>query len=1224
MSHDDAPKKKKKRHLSKTLRRLLATLGALAALLAVALLCLPLALSSNFARAKIVQTLTEATGKPASLQRLDFSWSGGLRLEGLRIGQGGPADPEFLCALERLHAEAGILALLRGRAVLALELQGLRLHLVIPKKPPEPSKPLPQLLRQTFAILRAGLSPIALPLDATVRVDLSDGEARLELPGASAPLDLRNMRFRLDAPSIKSAPVTCLAALDPAVDGKPLEPVRLDVKLADLCDSAGRLDAARAKLDFELSAPGARAALHGDLADGVKAELRADLGACATAYGKLAEGLPEASGKLALGLSLGRPAQDRVNAALVLFADALRAAKGPLGAKSFGPLSLSLLQEADFDCAAETLVLPGSLDMAGRTQARWQARVDGLRDGRPQLAAEVKPLDLDLTPLLAAARTFLPPGLGVGSASVRAESLGATVQLPETTDVKPQIAAKVGKLVLEAARIARKDASGALGVERAQFAVDAAEATLPGAEPGALTLRAAARVSGVRLEGKTPVTLAGADIKRLDVRAERIAPDKAALFGLTGAADVELDAEARGLEAKGQAAAPALSKRLRLRAELPAGKSVDVRLDALEVAAPKVLVTTPGKPAIETPLSLRVTAPEIRLTRPAEGAPLAPSVRDALIGLDLGGALHSSARLCLSGPAARDVVSDGTVTLDARRLLALAAAFAPRDVKASGALSADWRLAATLPQPPQGKPQAAAPRTIAQRLKELNFLRQAEAELTLKDLSLDWPLAPQPGKRTEVLRLRGLSTRKPLRLSTKNGAQESSLSGALAFGPLEALPGLGALDRPLRGLVSIDAKQQGGRSAQVTESLRLDGHELEQSLNLVLDKLDLVLDREDKPAAALEHLDATLGFRLAGALQALPARHGKAAAIGGSGRVEAGADIRLSGGRSLTVAARLLSPGLDLRLGPDLSLSGLKSSLRFQRRFGIAKGLICPGDAEPELTPLSEQVFDQFPTSAPARPDGRSLAGLLAPDAGQQGLGVLSLSRAQLKAGPLPLDLRDVEIKVDTASAVPGLRSFRAGLLGGSILGGANLRKAAGRYSLEADVAFTGVDPGRLFPAKAARDLGDRAETSGRVSLSVPLTPDPETLLQRLSLRADITKIGPRTLERMLYALDPDEQNETIVQQRRLMAMGYPRWLRAAIAYGNLSLTGAVEVKGFQLDLPPVDRLNIANLPIRDKLSKPLAAVPDLIRALDAASGNVICRDRGKALRVAQPAASKE
>jgi hypothetical protein len=90
------------------------------------------------------------------------------------------------------------------------------------------------------------------------------------------------------------------------------------------------------------------------------------------------------------------------------------------------------------------------------------------------------------------------------------------------------------------------------------------------------------------------------------------------------------------------------------------------------------------------------------------------------------------------------------------------------------------------------------------------------------------------------------------------------------------------------------------------------------------------------------------------------------------------------------------------------------------------------------------------------------------------------------------------------------------------------------------------------------------------------------------------------------------------------MAMGYPRWLRAAIAYGNLSLTGAVEVKGFQLDLPPVDRLNIANMPIRDKLSKPLAAVPDLIRALDAASGSVICRDRGKTLRVAQPAASKE
>ena len=171
------------------------------------------------------------------------------------------------------------------------------------------------------------------------------------------------------------------------------------------------------------------------------------------------------------------------------------------------------------------------------------------------------------------------------------------------------------------------------------------------------------------------------------------------------------------------------------------------------------------------------------------------------------------------------------------------------------------------------------------------------------------------------------------------------------------------------------------------------------------------------------------------------------------------------------------------------------------------------------------------------------------------------------------------------------------------------IKGARGSYSLEADLAFTGIDPSRLFPDKAAKDLGSQAETAGRVSLSVPLTPDPEALLQRTTLRADITKIGPRTLERMLYALDPDEQNETIVQQRRLMDMGYPRFVRVGLAYGNLNLSGEVEVKGFRLELPRIDRLPVGNLPIRKQLTKALAPVQALTTLLDAVSAGGICRD---------------
>ena len=148
----------------------------------------------------------------------------------------------------------------------------------------------------------------------------------------------------------------------------------------------------------------------------------------------------------------------------------------------------------------------------------------------------------------------------------------------------------------------------------------------------------------------------------------------------------------------------------------------------------------------------------------------------------------------------------------------------------------------------------------------------------------------------------------------------------------------------------------------------------------------------------------------------------------------------------------------------------------------------------------------------------------------------------------------------------------------------------------------------QMLPGRGAKDLGDQAEASGRVTMRFPITPDAEVLLRQLRLRADITKVGPRTLERMLYALDPEELNETIVQQRRLMGMGYPRNLRLNVDYGNLNLIGQVEIKGFRLDLPQIDRLAIANLPIRKDLSSALTIMTQLNALLDLLSTTQLCR----------------
>jgi translocation and assembly module TamB len=1218
------PKKVMKSHTFKVLRYFLAAIGVSVCLAAIVLLSLPSVISSDWTRGLIERQLAKATGKPASLENLSFSWTEGLRLQALQIGTGPLDDPQFLASLQDLHADFGLAPLLRGDLHLLLELRGLRLRLAHAEQqePAPPPKPMPDVLREAFSALRGGLTPRPLDLDAHLRVDLSDMDVRIEPAPEGKPLELHHISFFLEAKRLKDAPVTVKAGLNIAKEDSPPIPVRLAASLAGLKDTTGRLNPAQANLDVMLDAPGLELLAVGSLTKGLKVELKSQLGEAQNAVRPLLPpAVPELDGAMALTLAVTQTVPDRLDLGLTIRADAVRAANGALGDKAAGPISLKMLQAATLDLKAETASLSGSLEIKPTSQLRWVAGIDGVAEGKPRATFSMTETRLVLNELLPSVRAFLPPGLSLGQAELALDSLNLTAALPPPGD-KQDINVSLKGLKLAASKLSRRASSGQLSIGQAHVLIDSASLTLPGASPGRAEASITASADTIRLPGATPAVIRSFSLPRLVLQAEALSQNASALFGIAGNAALELDAQAHGIEAKGRAAVPSLTAEVRLRAGLPDAKSASINLLALNLDAPLVRVLQPRKKTIELPLILRASAPEITLS----GAELTPGLHNLALNLNLGQALQCEAQASLAGPAGRDLSTQGTLSLDAQKTLALTSSFAPRKTKASGALSVDWKLAAVLPGPAGASKDIAKPqKTIKQSLKELDFLHILDATLKLDSLSLDLPLAAAPGQEPETLRLRGFTTPKPLRITVREGVHEASLTGTLAFGPMDSLPGVGKLSKPLRGLFTVNAAQQDARSIQLSQLLHLDGLDLDQNLSLTLDKLDTVLDRDqDRLAAVLEQVDGNVSFSLTSGLSALPPSTG-AKGLSGSGRLEAGAEARLSGGRSLALSARLLSPGIDLHLGPDFAVEGLSSTLRVSRRYRLLRGLRCPGEQEQAGLPLSEQVFDLFPSrdTEPSATGGVALGQLLRPDTSRTTAGAFGLARLRLKSGGLPLDIHDIRMQLDDSGPVPGLRSFRAGLLGGNVLGSAMLRKSAGRYSLDADLAFTGIDPARLLPEKTPRDLGALAETSGRVSLSVPLTPDPEELLRRLSFRADITKIGPRTLERMLYALDPEEQNETIVQQRRLMGIGYPRNLRIAAAYGNLSLSGAVDVKGFQLDLPPVDRLGIANLPFKKQLSKPLAAVPGLIKILDAASGSLICRAPSRlpaTLRVVEPA----
>lgn len=1178
----------------------LGLLGCAVLLVAIAV-SLPAVVSSDRARSFVVARIQSATGRQAYLDTLRLSWSRGLEIGGLRVGRGDITDPDFLCALTNLRANFGLDSFWKRQAWISVEISGLSFrHQPAPAETLPEAVPAAQALNNGLQSLRLALQPVRLPADLRINVGARDLSALATLVGKSVLIRIPSLSVTTEG--LRDSPLGLEFSAEVTADGDVLPPLALQAEVTDLLDGQRFLRPASARLSAQASTAGLDLEATGSLGAGLKAELRLDLAQVHTSLRPLLpQTLPTAGGRLTLALLAALKGRDALSASLALTAKGLSLSGGRLGGKSVGPLDLSLAQEIGADLAAGTADMPGSLSIREKSKASWRVMATGL-SATPEFSLRLEALRLDLGDLRQPVQAFLPPDVKLSSASLEAASVEAKLRLPEAPDARPDLSASAKDLVLLAQGVQAGHGAGGLSVGGVEVRLMDFALAMPQGGSGTARAEVTAEFSKLRAAGPKPLRLETARLKRLGVSGADLRLSRGALFGLAGNFTVDMQSDAGAFDVAGRLSAPAITKSQKLTLSLPDEQRLALNLEHSLVDIPGLRLHSPGRQALALPLHIQASARGVTLTRGQNGG-MAPAVEDSRLSAQVGQALHLNAATSLT--TERRLSTQGDLALDADKLAGLLAELLPKRPRASGTATLKWDMEATLPV---SLPVAGPTTPLMTRLRGLDFLHRAEATLVLNGLGLDLPPITGKGDRQETFRLRGLSTPRPLRLATTRGLSDSSLSGTLAFGPLETLPGVGALGKPISGLFTMNAAQQGLRSAQVSQMLSLDGFKLNENLSLTLDKLDALIGSADPLSTALERVDATGSFSLTSALDALPRSAGTGVSGGGSMELTLGG--RLAGGRSLTLAAHLRSPGMDLRLGPDFTLSGLTSDLSLRRRYALRPGLACAGASGQEAqAPLSEQVFDLFPDAAtPFTPAGDfSLRTLY--DAKARRSGLLAFSALNLRSGPLPLSLSDFALALDTSGPLPAVQSFRVGLFGGNVLGRASVKGGGGAYTLNADCSFTGIDTARMQPGRAQKDLGDQAELSGKLSLRLPLTPDPEALLTRMTLAADITKVGPRTLERALYALDPDETNETIVQQRRLMDIGYPRNVSLRIAYGNLSLSGQVEVKGFRLDIPPIDRLSVANLPVRDQLGPALRPIPALLDMLDFVSATSICRD---------------
>jgi hypothetical protein len=174
---------------------------------------------------------------------------------------------------------------------------------------------------------------------------------------------------------------------------------------------------------------------------------------------------------------------------------------------------------------------------------------------------------------------------------------------------------------------------------------------------------------------------------------------------------------------------------------------------------------------------------------------------------------------------------------------------------------------------------------------------------------------------------------------------------------------------------------------------------------------------------------------------------------------------------------------------------------------------------------------------------------------------------------PLPIDITHTVLDFSLEEGLPSIDFFQTDILGGTVRGSLSIKRRDGAFFADFRSAFSGLNAQRLVPGPLSDIRDEEAEVSGMLSAALPLSTSMDRLLQDVEFGLEITRIGSRALDRMLYALDPYESNESIVQQRKLLRMGPVKWVAASVKDGMLSASGQVEAKGVKLELPRLERL---------------------------------------------------
>ncbi len=1210
-------------------------------LASVILVILPTAVSTDWSHRFIQDKISDALDRPVAVEKLDWSWSDGIIINKLAI----PDLPEFsknsLVSLEHVALKINVKRLLHRELNFEFLLNDLDVNIIknssgtlnietlgqkdlTPKKPPAlpekdeiPENKPDEKPDEKKTSEKKEKKPFVLPIEISGTIGFTGINLFYDDREKSETYKVKDLEITLDAPSVKTAPINLAVGTVIIVNDQTIPRATINASLKNLFNANGALniDGLFASLDVDL--PGIVADVDADMAASeLKSNIKIDLASLMEVAVPLIPEFPsptDIKGAIVLTAATGTRPDEPLAFDATLSGSNLAVSGKVLDGettdgKSIGPGNFSVHLNGVVDLQSEKLDLAtGDIHILENSHINASAQVEQLKQDNKKIHLAISPLFLDLNEITAFASAFIPAIVEIDNqgkqAAISFKELKFDGQLPNgRADVMlDDLEINLPKIGLTD----KTDGKSMLRVSGTRVNIEKLAASLTDLFPESAALKISLAVDEL-INGKEPneIKVSGIRLNQLNAAAAAIQKTDKSGFGITAELTVDNKLKIEQIQLPDLLQINNLAQSINIKAALRPDKTIIGSIEHLDVTCRKVSVLKEDITPIDSGINIHLALDKVFLKNLD---PINVDIKNFFAGLKLDDAVAVSIIADAADMANTSFNVDVKIDSDLNALVKKIPSKFLSGISSAGNLDISLNTAGR-------RPDAEEIDLLKKKqfTDNLTFLDRFNFGINLENGSVEISKQDQNPIIIESI------TANPLlsyELFGKTG--KGDIVSAITVASLKGLPGLNP-DAPLSSELSLSASHDYAKTINLDQSLTVSPAGIDESIHITIDGLDRIISRS--PLPGLPMWISKMGADISANVKIPDCTALKAMGLPGlsetdlDGLISAGIAFALIPDHSVDGSISLTVNDMNFTMPKTVSVEKVNANIDFAKSYRIQSA----DKAQPfsDRAGLSANVIDSgrqsslFSQNSDIYRHIRLLHERMNPEP------AILFQKADVLAAPFPLIIDESMVMLNLNKGLPNLDYFRFNLLGGTINGSIALVKKQAQtknpFHVSTALTFSGINTAQFFPGAFSKDDYSKADISGSLYADFPVTDQLQTILEDAAITVEFTRIGSRALERMLYALDPYESNEAIVSQRRLLKSGSPKKIRLDIKDGFLSLRGKVAIKGIEISLPAIRRLNIAQVPGLDRFGEKLSGLTPVIAILQKISAEKIVINKQK------------